>query len=134
MTNITNYKITKEQISTEYTTKSFLTYYERALTLHEIVEEKLRLSNEMIDNYIELIDEYKDDNKMLKSIDLLYDDEKFNAIDLRIVIPIVEEIVSTCAIILEEDDVSLRFRFVDKFITLINTPRMEKYKKFIFGY
>lgn len=131
---MTNYKITKEQLSTEYTTKLFSTYYERALTLHEIVEEKLRLSNEMIDNYIELIDEYKDDNKMLKSIDLLYDDEKFNAINLRIVIPIVEEIVDTCAKILVEDDLSLRFNLVDKFITLINSSHMIKYKKFIFGY
>lgn len=131
---MTNYKITKEQLSTEYTTKSFSTYYERALTLHEIVEEKLRLSNEMIDNYMELIDEYKDDNKMIKSIDLLYDDEKFNAIDLRIVIPIVEEIVTTCAKILEEDDLSSKFKLVDKFIMLINSANMIKYKKFIFGY
>lgn len=131
---MTNYKITKEQLSTEYTSKSFSTYYERALTLHEIVEEKLRLSNEMIDNYIELIDEYKDDYKMIKSIDLLYDDEKINAINLRIVIPIVEEIVTTCAKILEEDDLSSKFKLVDKFITLINSSHMIKYKKFIFGY
>lgn len=131
---MTNYKITKEQLSTEYTTKSFSTYYERALTLHDIIEEKIRLSNEMLDNYIELIDEYKDDYKMIKSIALLYDDEKLNAINLRIASPIVEEIITTCAKILVEDELNSRFKLIDKFITLINSSNMIKYKKFIFGY
>ena len=128
------YKLTEDKVKSDYFTRTISEYYEKSLTLYEIIGEKIRLSEEMIENYIELFDEYSDDEKMIKSIDLLYTDEKFNLNELRFISAIVFEIITTFSMVLDTEDYIVRTNLVTKAITLINGAKLEKYKKFIYGY
>lgn len=129
-----SYKLTEDKVKSDYFTRTISEYYEKSLTLYEIIVEKIRLSEEMIENYIELFDEYSDDEKMIKSIDLLYTDEKFNLNELRFISAIVFEIITTFSMVLDTEDYIVRTNLVTKAITLINGAKLEKYKKFIYGY
>lgn len=128
------YKLTEDKVKSDYFTRTISEYYEKSLTLYEIIGEKIRLSEEMIENYIELFDEYSDDEKMIKSIDLLYTDEKFNLNELRFISAIVFEIITTFSMVLDTEDYIVRTNLVAKATTLINGAKLEKYKKFIYGY
>lgn len=135
-TKVTNmiYKLTEDKVKSDYFTRTISEYYEKSLTLYEIIGEKIRLSEEMVENYIELFNEYSEDEKMKKSIDLLYTDENFNLNELRFTSAIVFDIITTLSMVLETEDYIDRTNLATKAITLINGEKLEKYKKFIYGY
>lgn len=128
------FKLTEKQASTEYFTKTIENYADRGLTLYEIIEEKRRLSEEMLENYRVLMDEHVDNLSMLKSLDLLYNDEVFNSKRLSLISTMVFDIVTTCGTIVEADNLKQRLKLIGKLKDLIESPYMKDYKKFIYGY
>lgn len=129
-----NYKLSEEQVSTEYFTNTIENYSNKALILFEILEEKRRLSLEMIDNYKLLIDEHMFNQSMVDSIDLLHRDEIFNSKELRLKSTIAFDIATTCGLILGTGDLEKRLKLIKKVKDLIESVNMKDYKKFIYGY
>lgn len=127
------YKLTEEKVSTEYFTNTIENYAKKGLILYEIIEEKRRLSEEMLENYRLLMDEH-DNLSMLKSLDLLYNDEVFNSKRLSLISTMVFDIVTTCGSIVETDDLKERLKLISKFKDLVESVYMKDYKKFIYGY
>ena len=123
-----------EKVSTEYFTNTFENYANKGLVLYEIIEEKRRLSEEMLENYRVLMDEHADNLIMLKPLDLLYNDEVFNSKRLSLISTMVFDIVTTCGSIVETDDLKERVKLFSKFKDLVESPYMKDYKKFIYGY
>lgn len=128
------YKLTEEKVSTEYFTNTIENYAKKGLILYEIIEEKRRLSEEMLENYRLLMDEHDDNLSMLKSLDLLYNDEVFNSKRLSLISTMVFDIVTTCGSIVETDDLKERLKLISKFKDLVESVYMKDYKKFIYGY
>lgn len=129
-----NYKLSEKQVSTEYFTNTIENYANKSLILYEIIEEKRRLSEEMLENYKVLMDEHVDNLSMLKSLDLLYKDEIYNIRRLSLIATMVFDIVTTCGTIVAEDKLKQRLKLIGKLKDLIESPYMKDYKKFIYGY
>ena len=129
-----NYKLTEKQVSTEYFTKTIENYANKGLILYEIINEKRRLSEEMLENYKVLMDEHVDNLSMLKSLDLLYNDEIYNNRRLSLIATMVFDIVTTCGTIVAENKLKQRLKLIGKLKDLIESPYMKDYKKFIYGY
>ena len=129
-----NYKLTEKQVSTEYFTKTIENYANKGLILYEIINEKRRLSEEMLENYKVLMDEHVDNLSMLKSLDLLYNDEIYNNRRLSLISTMVFDIVTTCGTIVAENKLKQRLKLIGKLKDLIESPYMKDYKKFIYGY
>lgn len=129
-----NYKLTEKQVSAEYFTNTIEKYANKGLILYEIIEEKRRLSEEMLENYKVLIDEHNDNLSMVKSLDLLYNDEIYNSRRLSLIATMVFDIVTTCGTIVSEGNLKQRLKLIGKLKDLIESPHMKDYKKFIYGY